>query len=60
MSVLEGKKSVDILQAVNKEYFDDDHTFGAEQGLNIAISVVNVFDRDTFEPIDPRYGKLRF
>ena len=41
VNILQGKKSVDILQAVNKHYFDDDYTFGANQGLNIAIAVIN-------------------
>ena len=30
ISVLEGKKSVDIIQAVKENHFDDDKVFGAE------------------------------
>ena len=37
VSILGGKKSVDILQAVSKHHFDSDHAFGGEQGLNFAI-----------------------
>ena len=60
VSILEAKKSVEILQAVNKNYFNDFHSFGASQGLNFAVSVFDQFDVSTFNHIDPRYGKLQF
>ena len=41
ISILEGKKSIDILQAVKENYFDASYVFGAEQGLNIAVAVFN-------------------
>ena len=38
-SILEGKKKVDIVQAVQENYFDDSYVFGAEQGLNLAVAL---------------------
>lgn len=58
-SILQHKKSVDILQAVQKYHFDDDYVFGAEQGLNIAAAVVNL-NGSSVGPIDPTYGRLVF
>ena len=59
-SVLERKKSVDILTAVIEDYYDDSYVFGAAQGLNIAVFVVNPFDLTTFQALDPTYGRVRF
>ena len=42
ISILEGKKSIDIVQAVQENYFDETHVFSHEQGLNIAVGVFNV------------------
>ena len=39
ISILEGKKSIDIIQAVIENHFDEKHSFGGEQGLNIAVAV---------------------
>ena len=50
ISVLEGRKSIDIVQAVKRDNFDDQHVFGANQGFNIAIAVLNTFN---VEPLDP-------
>ena len=44
VSILEGKKSVEVLQVLEKDHFDDNDSFGANQGLNVAIAVVNPFD----------------
>ena len=44
ISVLEGKMSIDIVQAVKENHFDDSHIFSAEQGLNIAFAVFSPFD----------------
>ena len=60
VSVLEAKKSVEILQAVNKNYFGENDSFGALLGLNLAVSVFDQFDGSTYTQIDPRYGKLKF
>ena len=61
VSILESRRQVDILQTVDKEYFDENYTFGARQGLSIGANVVDVYDQRTFyEPIDWRYGTLSF
>ena len=57
--VLENKISVDIVEAVYKNHFDDHYKFGAEQGLNIAVAIVNASDQETYQPLDPLYGRLR-
>ena len=44
VSVLEGRKKVDILQAVNKNSYDVNYIFGGEQGLNVAIAVFDLYD----------------
>ena len=43
ISVLEGRKSIDIIQAVKKDHFDDKHIFGAKQGFNIAFAATDVY-----------------
>ena len=60
ISLFEAKTSVDILSAVNEDHFDSSYKFGAEQGLNIAVAVVNSFDPRPDPIIDPTYGRLRF
>lgn len=54
------KKSVDILQAVQENHFDDREVFGADQGLNIAVGVVNPLSPRKTSRIDPKYGRIRF
>ena len=39
ISILNGKKSINIIQAVKENHFDDSHVFTARQGLNIAVGV---------------------
>ena len=41
LSILEGKKDIDIVQAVKEDHFDESHMFGAAQGLNVAVAVLN-------------------
>ena len=60
ISIVEAKKSVDILSAVNEDHFDNSYKFGAKQGLNIAVAVVNPFNMRPDPIIDPTYGRLRF
>ena len=43
VSILEGKKSIDIVQAIQENYFDDTHVFSNKQGFNIAVAVLNPF-----------------
>ena len=44
ISILEGKKDIDIVQAIKENHFDYSHVFGAAQGLNVATAVINGFD----------------
>ena len=60
VSVLEGKKSVDIVQAVLEDHFDSDFVYSAEEGLNFALAVFNPFDLTTLQSLDPSYGRIRF
>ena len=57
ISILEGKKSVDILQAVKEKHYDDSYVFQAEQGINFAVAVK---DSVSFHTIDPSYGRIAF
>ena len=41
VSILEGRKSIDIVTALRENHFDDSHVFSGEQGLNIAVAVFN-------------------
>ena len=59
MSILIEKKSVDIFQAVIENKFDDSYVFGANDGFNFAVSVLNPLDPDALKPIDPSYGRVR-
>ena len=58
VSILEGKKKIDILQAVIENYYDQNHIFGADQGLNIAVGVFSPTSPNKIEPIDPTYGSI--
>ena len=59
-SILSGKKSIDIMQAVKENHFDDTHVFSAKQGLNTAVGVYQTNDPSTHWPLDPSYGRIRF
>ena len=48
VSILEGKKGVDILTSVSKNHFDEEYTFGGEQGLNLAVAVTDSFDKESY------------
>ena len=58
--ILEGKKNIDIVQAVKVNHYDNNYTFGAEQGLNVAVAVFNPFFPATLQQIDPTFGRIRF
>ena len=60
VSILNGKKSIDIVQAVKENHFDSNDKFGAAQGLNIAVSVFDTFDPTSYQLLDPSYGKITF
>ena len=55
IDVLMGRKDVDILQAVQEDHLDDSYIFTAEQGFNVAVSLVSHLGI-----IDPSYARLRF
>lgn len=40
-SVLHGKRAIDILSAVQENAIGSDYVFGADQGLNIAVAVLD-------------------
>ena len=60
ISILDGKKSIDIIQAVKENHFDDNHIFTSNQGLNIAIGIYSASDPRTHELLDQTYGRVRF
>ena len=60
VSILDGKKRVDILTSVSKDHFDEKYTFGGDQGLNFAVAVIDSFNKESFQPIDPSYGRISF
>ena len=57
--VLEAKKSIDILQAVSENHFDDENIFSGKQGLNFAVAVYNAFIPASHSHIDPSYGRIK-
>ena len=44
VDVLIGRKNENILTAVRKDFFDQSYSFGAKQGLNFALAVIDPFD----------------
>ena len=59
VSILQGKKSIDIIQAVVENHFDDSYVFDSDQGLNFAVGVLDPFNPDTYKPLDPTFGRIR-
>ena len=41
ISIIEGKRSIDVVSAIKENHFDDSHVFGADQGLNVAVAVLD-------------------
>ena len=58
-SILHMRSDVEVQASIQKDYYDDSYTFGADQGLNLAVAVFNGFDPSTFI-MDPSYGKIEF
>ena len=52
ISILEGRKSVDVLSVKSDNHYNDSYIFGADQGLNVALA--------TAGPIDKSYGNIKF
>ena len=59
IDVLLNKKDVNIFSALAESYFDSDYVFGAEQGLNIAVAVTDIYSLSEDQTIDPDYGRIR-
>ena len=59
LSIMEGKKSVDIVQAVIENHFDDEYVFDSEKGFNFAVAVFNPFDPSTHKLPDPQFGRIK-
>ena len=45
---------------MKENHFDDDHKFGSEQGMNLAVAVNFYLNSITNQTIDPSYGRLKF
>ena len=60
ISILNDKKSIDIIQAVKENHYDEHHVFSAKQGLNFAVGVYWGVDPSTNQLLDPSYGRLKF
>ena len=58
--IMLGKKDVDIISAVKENYFKPEYTFGAKQGFNIAVAVLNPYDPSSYKQLDRSYGHVRF
>ena len=54
IEVLVSKRDVDILSAIEDSFLSSEEVFGAEQGLQIAVSFVNFGDNF----VDPSIGTL--
>lgn len=44
--ILEGRNSIDIIQAVKENHFDDNNIFSGNQGLNLAVAVYSTLAPD--------------
>ena len=53
------KKDIDILTSVQKNYYDEEDRFTAENGFNIAVGLTN-FDGKGGQILTPDYGELVF
>ena len=53
------KKAVDILSAILRFNFEDDYTFTADSGLNIAVGFT-AYDDETEPTLDPSIGEVQF
>lgn len=60
VDILLEKGSVDILESVQLNYFDNNYVFDAGQGFKVAAAVVDPFNLRSEPEIDPTYGRIRF
>ena len=59
VSVLEGKKAVDIQTSVYEDFYDNSHVFGIKQGLNFAVGIYNKKVKSTAQTLDPSIGRFQ-
>lgn len=57
LSIMEGKKSVDVLSVVQQDAISEDYVFSSAQGFNIAIAIIK--STDSKIAMDQSYGSLR-
>lgn len=60
LNILLEKSSVDVLESVQLNFFDDKYVFDAGQGLNLAAAVFDAREPRSEQDIDPSYGRIRF
>ena len=61
VEILIEKGKVDIVAATQEDYFTVDDSFGADQGLNIAIAFTSLTDTDNLEyELPPEMGSIVF
>ena len=53
------KRKIDIVAATQEDYFTVDDSFGADQGLNIAIAFTSLTDNLEYE-LPPEMGSIVF
>ena len=57
--ILQAKESINVVQVVKENHFDENYIFSGKQGLNVAVAIYNPFDPSTHKHIDPAYGRIR-
>ena len=57
--ILINKKDIDIITAVEKNYYDEADRFTAENGFNIAVGFTNYDGKEGYI-LTPDYGELVF
>ena len=58
-SILHARSDVEVQASIQKSYYDESFTFGAAEGLNIAVSVFDARNPSTYT-MDPTYGSIKF
>ena len=55
------KSQVDIISAINEEFYADDYQVGAKQGFNFAVALSDTGGEFlSFSDLDPRIGQFVF
>ena len=53
------KKDIDIMAAIQDDFYDEHYVFDHSKGMNFAFAFT-AFDSETEDILDPSYGKLAF